>query len=344
MGLAGSHRARVEAGVPADDPRASCGCVGEPGGKPVAHPHPAGDDGPVVVHPQGEPHDGPRPHPRVHGTLGHRDLRTGLARGRRGRLRRLGRGGQRQDGRRTEVVREVAAADRILERVQPGHRRGVLVLPGGGDARRGVGPRLSGVEPAVAVGVAGDQRRHDAAVVHQRDLRDRDVARVVDHVRPGDGRAGRDVGAGCGVGVLSVRELLHVDPGHDAEVVGRIAVAHLGAGRVGAHHRGRVVVLAGSRGARPDALHVGAHGERRRGARDGHAAIVGHGDRAQRGVARVVDGVHPVHGVADADGRSGCGIGVVAVGALLEVDARCDAVVVRGIGVAARDRPPRSPR
>ena len=214
--------------------------------------------------------------------------------------------------------------------------------PARGGARRGVRPCLGGVELPVAVGVAALQSRHDAGVVHHRDLRDRDVARVADHVRPGDGRARGELGPRRGVGVLSVRVLLHVDPGHDAEVVRGIAVAQLGAGRVGPDHRARVLVLAERRGAARGAIHLGVHGQRRRRARDRHAAIVGDGDPGERRVARVVDGVGPCHRVTDADGGAGRSVGVVAVGALLEVDSRMRRRSSSTGRSRSRARPPRS--
>src|SRR5690606_10203457 len=64
--------------------------------------------------------------------------------------------------------------------------------------------------------------------------------------------------------------------------------------------------------------------------------VVGHGDAGDGDVALVADDVGPGHGVADGHVRAGGVVGVLAVGGLLDVDARFDAEVVGRVVVGDR--------
>ena len=236
-----------------------------------------------------------------------------------------------------EVVGGIGGAEPEALRVGAGGGAGVLVLARGRRPGRLEGPGLDGVKEAVGVVVAADEGRADAGlVVVDRDVCDRHVAGVGDHVGPGDRVADRDPGPGADVGVDPVGGLLDVELGAGAEVVGGVGVGDLGPRGAGAGRGAEVLVLAGLRlsaRAAEDRLAGGDRQEPRTGQR--HALIVG-GRPAQRHVAGVGDLIGPGDRVADGDLGPGRGVGVLAVGRLLDVDRGVLAEVVGGIGVAHR--------
>ena len=147
-----------------------------------------------------------------------------------------------------EVVGGVGGAQPEALRVVAGGGAGVLVLARGRRPGRLEGPGLRGVKEAVGVVVAADEGRADAGlVVVDRDVCDRHVAGVGDHVGPGDRVADRDLGPGADVGVDPVGGLLDVELGAGAEVVGGVGVGDLDPRRAGPGRGAEVLVLAGLR-------------------------------------------------------------------------------------------------
>ena len=116
-----------------------------------------------------------------------------------------------------------------------------------------IGPDLAQVEQAVTVDVATgegwievvarDARR--AVVVHDRHICQRDVAGVRHLVGEGGRAADGQDRTGRRIGILAIDQLLDVDRGSSAEVIGRIGVGHRLADRGLTSDLADVGVLAG---------------------------------------------------------------------------------------------------
>ena len=221
-----------------------------------------------------------------------------------------------------------------------------------------IGPDLAQVEQAVTVDVAAGERGTEviardarcAVVVHDRHIRQRDVAGVRHLVGEGGRAADGQDGAGRRISILAVDQLLDVDGGSSAKMVGRVGVGHRLADRGLTSDLADVGVLAGGHDAvgaiGPDLAQVEqavtvdvAAGERGTEviARDARCAVVVH-DRHVR--QRDVAGVRHLVGEGGraADGQDGAGrrISILAVDQLLDVDGGSSAKMVGRVGVGHR--------
>jgi len=242
----------------------------------------------------------------------------------------------------------IAAADLAIEYIRRRGRAEVGVLSGRRRADRSVRPRLTRIEPVVAVGIAHGPGECHVLAVADRDVRQRRVAYVGHDIGPGHRRAHRQQRAGLDVGVDAVGALFKLDSRRrDPEVVAGIVGADLAVEDVRRRGRAEIGVLSSGsgadRGIRPrlariePAVAVGiAHGPGER-----HVLTIADGDVRQRRVSCVGHDIGPGHRRAHGQQRAGRFVGIDAVGAFFDLDARRDLEEnhhIIAVAAAVRDR------
>ncbi len=228
--------------------------------------------------------------------------------------------------RRTQVVRRIAAANRIANRVAgfvhrlTGCAANVGVLTDRRDALACAGEACARCQ---RIGRTGYR---DPLIVGHNYVVDRYVTGVGDHVGPGHRIVFGDLGASRRVGVLAVGGFFNRKPGAGAKVVARIIacdrIAHWRAPvRRLTRHATDVAVLTSGRRARTGADQRLTRCKRVTRAANRHTLIVGHNDVHQIQFAGVGDRVRPGDRITHSNNRSTRRVGIFTVGGFLDADA-----------------------
>jgi len=252
----------------------------------------------------------------------------------------------------------VRVRPRLTNRIDAARRGHVGILTGHRRARGLVLPRLAGIQLAVAVRVATHKQRREivrqiarrAAVVSQRDVGQRHVARIGHHIRPRDRAAHRHQRPGRRVRILTVGRLLDVDLGADAKVVTGVRVRPRLPKRIDAARRSHVAVLAND-GRAGGLVHprlagiqqtvvIGVAAYERGieiiGQIGRCAVVIADHDTGQRYIAGIGHHVGPGDRAAGRHQRPGGRVRILTVGRLLDADFGADAEIMTGVGVVRR--------